>query len=273
VWLVARNAINLWALVAVTAFIVPYAILDLLHTQKEAVVIAMVMILVTVASRFRSQVILIATLVIMYSVYGYYIRPYYLLILGAFITLLVLTRASVTVRACIAVAGLIALFCLPAWILGELQGTRDVFFFWKVLQGDVRTGFANPVEPVNAFNFLFNYGYAAMMLHFPFIQFTTARELLLFVNVVFLALLVIAGLRHRTAAYRVLALLFVSHVLVYVLFEPDLGSYFRHLASIALYVLISLRSPASVPERLPRLHRMVPDQVLLSPSATVATAS
>jgi hypothetical protein len=103
-----------------------------------------------------------------------------------------------------------------------------------------RTSFYNLVSPTTFVRFVIDYVYAAGRLHLAPLLTPGIKE---FAMEVFLVLSIWPALRrvryqesspiNRSAAF--LACLVLAHVGVSILFEPDLGSYMRHLSSVALF--------------------------------------
>jgi hypothetical protein len=128
---------------------------------------------------------------------------------------------------------------LPPHVFAQLQGSRDSIFnvdrIGRALPG-ARTAFANVYPPDSFFHFIANYVYAALRLNFPFFSGVTPRDIYLFANVILFAWIAIAGFRSDLRTFDNTAL-FVSHVLVSICFEPDVGSYLRHISSAMPYLV------------------------------------
>jgi hypothetical protein len=218
--------------------LLPMMVLTLLAPSKETVVIAVALALYAIAHRYRPST-LILTVSATYAAYGSMVRGYYLLILAVFAATLVARKLPTSVMFLGVALGAVALFFLSPEIFHTLQDQRDTsnIYAQYIAQSDNRTAFFNPFVPDSAFAFLANYAYAGALLNFPFFRFVSPKEVLLFSNILVYAWLMFAGLRASNPNVRILSTLFLSHILVLWLFEPDLGSYFRHSSSVFVYLL------------------------------------
>tara|TARA_A100001015_G_scaffold134815_1_gene149602 strand:+ start:1671 stop:2642 length:972 start_codon:yes stop_codon:yes gene_type:complete len=119
--------------------------------------------------------------------------------------------------------------------IGDIQARRDVGYFSS---GDVRrTGFYNLYSVADISGILLNYIYAFLKINLPMLFSFQLKDIFLQVYVV---LVLFLNLRAIKVYY--LAIPLMVNFLVYPIFEPDLGSYLRHIASIyplyfALYLL------------------------------------
>lgn len=229
------------ALALVILVFPPLMVLTLLVPSKETIVVLLALGVLCISKRF-SGISLIAAILILYGTYGATVRSYYLLIATAFVFLLVLRRLSPGLRILCATAFFGILLVVPGDIFYALQGTRDTTNLAAsyVMASDNRTAFFNPYATDTASGFLANYVYAALLLNMPFIKFLSLSELVLFVNILLYGTAMVAGLRSTSTQTRLLSTLFASHILVLWLFEPDLGSYFRHFSSAFPYLIPAL---------------------------------
>jgi hypothetical protein len=121
-----------------------------------------------------------------------------------------------------------------------------------------RTGFYNFTEPVSFAAFIADYVYAILKLNLPVLFYPGLKEFVMLVFV-WIAVGAVWGKKAgstniNAATLNVFACLVIGHMAVSMLFEPDLGSYTRHLASVALFCAWQLRdvgarsghSPATV---------------------------
>jgi len=224
----------------------PMMVLTLLVPSKETIVVLFALGVLCTSKRL-SGISLIAAIMILYGWYGATVRSYYLLIAAVFVFLVALRRLAPGLRVLCVTAFFGMLLLVPGDIFYALQGTRDTTNLAAsyVMASDNRTAFFNPYAADTATGFLANYVYAALLLNMPFIKFVSLSELVLFVNILLYGSVMVAGLRSRSTQTRLLSTLFASHILVLWLFEPDLGSYFRHFSSAFPYLIPALAELSS----------------------------
>ncbi len=216
----------------------PLILLCMMAPTKETFVAALALLVYRAVQRFTSGRSFVIVVALLYGLYGGFIRHYFLLILVAFLGILAVLKTPRSVRWLYLPAGLIVLLLLPDTVFTALQGTRDQVNF-RIGFGSknlVRTFFTNPFPPDNALHFLANYGYAFVRLHLPFLFDLSVNEAVLFVNVLIYGWLLAGGIKGLCGPPRLMCLLFLAHISVLILFEPDVGSYFRHFSSVLLYL-------------------------------------
>jgi hypothetical protein len=150
----------------------------------------------------------------------------------------------------------------PVSVYDALQTPRDSanHYALNLLHRDNRTIFFNPYPPDSFLHFWGNYIYALGVLNVPFVRVNniSANEFVIALNVAFFVWLLMAGQREGGKS-QALAMLFLSHIIVLNLFDPDLGSYFRHFSSVYLYLI-----PAFAWLELRRTRVVVSEQGALS---------
>jgi hypothetical protein len=206
---------------------------------------AVLMILVTYQFISRDNDLGKAMLVvaILYCIGGLVVRPYYILIfavLVAVVAVRVMPKMAIPV---LVIATVLVIALMPQELAQQLQGSRDLYNLGKIgrdLDG-YRTSFMNPLRPVDGVSFAYNYVYAIVRLNLPFL-FTGLglKELYLTICVGASFAVCVFGLRQATVGVWLPSSLYISHMLVYFLFEPDLGSYLRHLSTGFVYLVPSL---------------------------------
>lgn len=204
---------------------------------------ALVVFVIGSALVMRSRLPEIARIALVCAIYGVFallFRQYYYLIIVAFLGLCLLRTLPSALQVAAMMVGVVALAFVPSDIFHQLQHARDsvnAFRIGRDIAG-ARTAFVNVVEPGGYGNFLINYGYAIARLHLPFLfgQFRM-QEAYLLMNLAAYGWLVWTGLRSRDRLVQTPVLLVVSHFTVLMLFEPDLGSYLRHLSSALPYLV------------------------------------
>lgn len=240
---ISYKVIKSWrGLIFIPLILVPLLLLGLIAPSKETIVFFMTLLALGACRYVNNVFLFIAFIAGLYLTYGMFVRIYYLLILGVWAALLIAPKLPKAVLLLLMMSGTVVFFILPGEIFYMLQEPRDSAYRAAeyFLMSDNRTNFSNPFYPDNPFAFLGNYLYAFIILHFPFILFISPREVLLFVNVLIYGWLMYRGIRSDDSKTYSLAVLFLSHVLVLWLFEPDFGSYFRHFSSVFLYLVPAL---------------------------------
>lgn len=181
-------------------------------------------------------------LALVYIPYGLYFRQYYLLIYVIFALTLIVAHLNGKWRLAAIPLAIACLLLIPSEVFSTLQGTRDwinAHRVWDNIDGN-RTAFLNPFPPDNLWHFSLNYGYAILKLNMPILFYHGIKEIFLTINVAIYAYLSWIGIRSTRADVRLPTLLFISHFLVMMIFEPDLGTYLRHLSSVMLFAVPAL---------------------------------
>jgi len=227
-----------WLDLALLALVLPPVfVINALVPSKETIVMTMSLALVVygaIQPGPRSIVAILAA----YLLYGAFVRSYYLMILGLFIGL----QMSRVVKRWMLAAGFavafVGIWLVPSEVFHALQDQRDESnnFATFVAGSDNRTAFYNPFPPDSADAFVMNYAYAAAILNLPIFMDVTEKELLLLVCNIAVGLWIYRGLRSKDDMAINFTLLFIAHILTLWLFEPDLGSYFRHYSSAIAYI-------------------------------------
>lgn len=226
------------ALLAALLVVSPILMFLTLFVKDTSVTLLVLLVLMILRSRLALLVRLILSLMI-YIGYGAFFREYYLAIALVFALLVVILATPYPWRILYipAIGG--ALYKMPPVIFSLLEGSRDIINNSRVghNMAGARTAFLNFVPPNNVINFLIDYLYAAMRLNLaPFFNFGI-KEVFLSLNILVFLALIFIGVRVRDDRIRLPTMLYLSHFLVSVLFEPDLGSYLRHSCSVMLYLV------------------------------------
>jgi hypothetical protein len=224
--------------------IAPCIMLNMFAPSKETVVLIMTMFITVSAIYFRtSKKFTFASFLFLYVVYGIFVRQYYLLIVGVFFAVYWLWRRPLKYHLLAAVIAAGAILAAPSSVLQTLQSPRDTSnAYAEQIGSDNRTAFTNIASPATGPGFLVNYAYAGTVLITPVLYFQTASDF--FMQLMIGAMLVIlyrarkkARRGHDRFEVRFFASLFIAHILVQLIFEPDLGSFTRHLTSVLLYLI------------------------------------
>jgi hypothetical protein len=251
IFIISKYVDTLHKALITSLFLVPLFLFNLLWPAKETIVMLLSLLLVLLWTKFRIN--LLATIVISYLVYGLFFRTYYLLILLVFIIFNVMNFPVIYKKNSIDLFGtiidssstgvfykifivLVFIFAMPESFYISSQGQRDVSNAYAILEGSLNmTAFNNLNDVGRGFDFIVNYLWSALNLLFPFVIGFTVNQFLLFAfNVVtFIAIYRI----FKFKISNVFVYLYCSHVAVLFLFEPDQGSYLRHILSVSIYLV------------------------------------
>jgi hypothetical protein len=223
--------------IAALIMLAPLLLMGLLRPQKEVIVAAMSLAVLITVWKGKNPWFAWAILAFLYGAYGLSVRPYYLLIVVFCGVLYTLPRWPQWLKVLAAGCMICGLWLIPEDIFLHLQGVRDDNNFERVL-GELgnRTFFFNPFSPEHPLGFLGNYAYAVLRLNLPVLFSFQPQEIFLSVASVLYGVLVYAQMAWGNARARLMGCLFLAHLLVLWLFEPDLGSYLRHAASAVAYL-------------------------------------
>lgn len=218
----------------------PAIISAMIRPQKEIIVIILA-ICVTYIVMYTEKSKLMKLLIIMgmYAVYAAVFRSYYFLIIFTFICTFVFAKASVSQKVCLVLVGIALLLMTPVEILVKLQGQRDLMNYVRVSSGEAghRTAFMNPYLIDSLWHFILNYVHAILRMHTPII-FDFGIKSIGWMGIASLyAYALLKGAWQKWEGSDILFPLFMAHLLVLMLFEPDIGTYIRHITSVFLYVL------------------------------------
>ena len=224
------------SLAASLVLLVPCVFFNLFVASKDTLVVLIAIVLARVVQR-RPALVAIAAAIVMYGAYAAIVRSYFALILGVALAVLLFRRGTWRLRTLLMLAAPLVLVLLPNDAYYLLLHPRDMAADYLTYGSPygARTSFNNPVTPTSFFAFCIDYLYATLRLNLP-VLFSPGPKEIAMQGFVWIALVAVW---RRTPgdgqlARDVLASLVVGHVAVSMLFEPDLGSYTRHLSSVSL---------------------------------------
>ncbi|WP_243772140.1 hypothetical protein [Burkholderia anthina] len=252
-------------LAACVVLLAPCVFFNLFVASKDTIVVLMAIVLAGIAQR-RSTIATLAAAAVLYGGYAMLVRSYFAVILAVAIAALLVRRASWRVNASLALALPVALFLLPSDVYYLLQHPRDMAADYLAYGSPfgARTSFHNPLPPDSFIAFCVNYAYGVLRLNLPVLFMPGPKEIAMQVFV-WIALAAVWRRRRDSArpAVDLLACLAIGHVAVSMLFEPDLGSYTRHLSSVALFCAMQFAAYVPPASRAPRTTpaRSAPDHV------------
>jgi hypothetical protein len=212
---------------------IPPIFLFLCYFVKDSIYVIFVCAAYLALQKIRNNIS--ATLVVftIYCLYAFIFRQYFFLVSIVFIFLM-LFKQSIWLFRILAVLSIpVILMIIPDEIYTQIQGQRDIVNFGRIgFSGSGnRTAFLNYVPPEGVYSFLVNYGYAIIRLNFPIFFHAGIKEMFMMSAIFAMACLLIAALSNNDRRVWRPALLFTAHFLVLMLFEPDLGSYLRHICT------------------------------------------
>jgi hypothetical protein len=212
--------------------------------QKDMILVWFVLPFAIIISNSAKHNKVLLSLIIIYTAYALFFRIYFGIIL--FITLgTYLFSIGKTPSRFFILTTLLITFCIiPNEILYQLQIPRDKANIVRILvngREGARTAFLNPYEITGLLPFLGNYFYSIWKLDLSFLSSLSIKEMYLSLNLFFYIAFMIWGLSSPSKKAKLLGSLIFGHISVLHLFEPDSGSYLRHLSSTLPYVCILMQ--------------------------------
>ncbi|WP_343505065.1 hypothetical protein [Alloyangia pacifica] len=223
--------------------IVPPSTLAIDNFQKDLLLAPFVTFAALMLGRETRPVLAVLWILLAYSLYAAFFRSYYFIIAGFFVYFYFFRQSSNFVRFLIVASLPLILMLTPVEFLVALQEPRDTVNTIRFLRGGSeisRTMFWNPVEIEGPFSFLVNYVYAALRLNLSVLFTLGLKELFLAANVAIYFFCALWTYRHGRELEKIACDLFVGHVVVLMMFEPDLGSYARHLSCTLPFAAITI---------------------------------
>ncbi len=254
IWAMLRPANRFGPMAAAFVLSVPCVFFNLFVASKDTLVVLISLLVAMAARRHGVRGTLVAALGL-YGLYAGFIRSYFALIAVIALACVAFHALSTRGRLVLGAAAASGFALLPGWVYHALLHPRDMAVDYLVYASPfgARTSFYNPVDPSSLHGFVVDYLYAIGKLNLAPLFSPGPQEVAM---QVFVALAVAPALRvlrrpRDTAGQPsdiVLASLVIGHVAVSMLFEPDLGSYTRHLSSAALLsmtLLVRRAQPSS----------------------------
>ncbi len=220
-----------------TVLLLP-ALLFFSRPGKETLLSPVTFLLLGLLCLRLNRFLRILAVAVCYLFYAYFMREYFVVILAAFAGLMILAHVSWGLRLALIAGALGALSQAPSELFELLQAPRDYVNLLRMATSvvGVQSAFNNPLPPDSLGNFLINYCYALARLNVPVLFDLRMQEVFLLSVTATTFLLIWFGVRHGGPKERACALLVLAHALTLNLFEPDLGSYLRHLTSSTIYL-------------------------------------
>ncbi|MGH7076096.1 MAG: hypothetical protein ACREFD_18140 [Stellaceae bacterium] len=245
---IAISAVIVWNLVTIperteTFFyalliVIAAAPLWMVRPQKEILVViltgASLLVLKLVPLRALQMAIICALYVLYADLAG---RIYYYLIPLAFILFAAGSFSGGRTRIVLVLGVIAGLLLAPHSLIAKLNEVRNALDLFVVREHLVHTAWLNPLSGNSVFDFLGNYFYAAVRINFPILFHIRAQETFLTIFSIAWLRLLVAGFRSSNPIARMAACLIAAHMTVEFIFEPDLGSYLRHISSTVPLIL------------------------------------
>lgn len=240
----------------------PCVFFNLFVASKDTLVVAISLLIVWSLARWRVA-FTVAFGVGAYVVYALLVRRYFLLIGAAAAAVLLFRRAGRRGRIVLAGLLVLALLLLPSGAYTALLLPRDMAVDYLMVQSPfgARTSFHNLMPPDSFAAFCIDYVHAVVRLHLPLLFSPDPRGLAMqvFVIVAWRSARPFRHIADANPVMDVLACLVMGHIAVSMLFEPDLGSYVRHLSSVSLFCMTLLAARADAARSLHAGHQRPPD--------------
>ncbi|WP_051481696.1 hypothetical protein [Paraburkholderia nodosa] len=254
-FVVTVAAILIWTMVsyskrtgalAINMFLLaPCVFFNLFVASKDTLVVFMALILVLTARRWGAWKVA-SLAVLLYVGYAVTVRMYFLLILAIAVGAWMFRASSLRGKLLIALVTTIGVIALPDRAYFALLHPRDMAVDYLIAGSafGARTGFYNLLPPDSVGAFCIDYVYAVAKLHLPVLFHTGPKELAMTCLMGIIVASIFSKISEpqpdSAAALEVLTCLVIGHMAVSMLFEPDLGSYTRHLTSVVVFGALRL---------------------------------
>ncbi|WP_174769919.1 hypothetical protein [Paraburkholderia hayleyella] len=264
VWMMLRMTRRVGALAICIVLLGVCVFFNLFVASKDTLVVLISIVIARTAHRFSWHQATI-TAIVLYGAYAAIVRSYYALILAIAIVAFVFRLGGARMKLLLLIAIPVAVFLLPDTVYYALGSPRDAAVDYLIYGSPfgARTAFYNPFPPDSFVNFSANYLYSLARLNMPIVFEAGVKE---FGLQAFIWTALWAALHARSRAerralqrYDMLACLLIGHAAVSMLFEPDLGSYPRHLSSVALFSATLLAVQTAYAERVAMRGKNVRD--------------
>ncbi|AIY41798.1 L-lactate permease [Collimonas arenae] len=203
-----------------------------LKLSKEVIVIVLNLVACSVCAMQLSNRKKMMIIVSLYLLYAWKFRVYYAVIAVLMLALHVVAGSRGKLRVCLIVGMLLLCCAIPGDFWDQLQQARDVANANREGLSDSKTMFTNFLAPSGVLTVLPNALFAAMRFYFAPLFSVRAQEIILS-STLWLLTLVMFKRGNRS---HPLFLLVAANFVIQTFFEPDLGSFFRHLSAYAFCV-------------------------------------
>jgi hypothetical protein len=182
-------------------------------------------------SKLKNNMLATIFVACLYIIYGFIFRNYFLIISFIFVALILFRKSPGIFKFLIVISIPVVMMFIPDDIYTLIQQQRDIVNRGRIgyAGSGNRTAFVNLLPPEGVYSFFVNYAYAIVRLNLPVIFGAGLKEVFMMSNIIVLGLLVFVGLYSSDSRIWRPTILFCAHFLTLMLFEPDLGSYLRHI--------------------------------------------
>lgn len=211
--------------------------------QKDMLLAWFILPVAAIALKARSDRVVFLSFVLIYLGYALMFRQYFLVIIAVGITAFAFVRSGPIMRMIILASILCILLLVPVDVLEMLQAQRERANFDRIYtfgRSGARTAFLNPLDVTGLWSFTINYLYSFWAMDLSFFSFFGIKELYLTANIFFYYAIMIIAFRKGKRRDHLLASIIFAHIATLHLFEPDSGSYLRHLSSTLPYLTVLL---------------------------------
>ena len=242
-YLFRADRILISLIISLPAFIYCFSILN-----KDTFVIFITITSLFATKKLNNEFHSVIVIALIYLIYSYLFRGYYIIITGLFVSLWLIIRLNKKSIYWIIVPAVFLYLMVPDAVLSDVASLRDRVNSWRVYSGSdaIRTIFFNLYAEPNHIEFIANYIYSIIRLNLSFFISPGIRELWLTITAWAYIFLSFRALFSKASKHqKILGALVAAHILTLQLFEPDLGSYMRHVTSIFVLALplIDIRRP------------------------------
>jgi len=252
IFYVSRKSVRLADLAFACVLMLPFVMFNL-KLSKETVVILMNLLACLVCSWRMSNHRKVLLVCAIYLIYAWQFRSYYVLIVVMMMLMHIVFSTQGKFRAMIVLAVLFGCLALPGDFWNQLQQARDIVNLDRDGLSDSKTIFSNPLSPNGIVTALPNAGFAALRFYLAPVFSLRVQEIFLSFTLFFLTFLLFR--RHNYK--HPLALLLIANFAIQTFFEPDLGSFFRHLSAYAFCVFGIHYLPQVQPGKKKKIPRTV----------------
>lgn len=241
-YLLARNVTGIASSTVVVFLSFSATLLFLQFFVKDTFYALTVCLLCLSASLIKGRSAKISFFIFAMVVYAFFFRQYVLLIVAVFVFLVIFRISALYVRVSLILLAATVLLLLPNELYYELQSSRDLVNQGRIgFSGEgFRTAFVNLVPPVDLVSFLQNYGYAFVKLNLPIFGGIGLKEFVMTLQLAIIFFLLGSALMSPNFDVALPSLFFAAHLAVLLIFEPDLGSYLRHVLTSLPFLALAL---------------------------------
>ena len=246
-WAVYRSAIT-WFQIFLAALWISVSIISVLNAPgKDVIVVCLIFATAILIRVTRGNILAVISACVLYALYAWIFRSYYILIISVGMGLFLTTFFSVKYQAITLIAAATIVFTAGGSVVTALQESRDVSVssltdaFPALVD---RTAIRNPSPPDTLVGRVNNFGFATLKLFFPLIWGVSSspsdaiKDLLFNAYSISLLWVILTCLRSPSRELLLVGSLLVGSVFISILFEPDIGSFARHSCSMFPFLLV-----------------------------------